>query len=230
MIQCQGVEKRFSTPLQSTPLYWSLGELSIEKGERVLVTGPSGCGKSTLVNLLSGLLTADRGSITVDSVRVDQLSVTEADIYRGQHLGLVFQSFQLLNPLTLLDNILLGARYGRKWSPAEAHAKAQSLIAQVGLYDRQRHRPNKLSIGEQQRVAIARALINEPTVLLADEPTASLDQRNSDKVLDLLFDLCQKHGTTMVVVSHDTTIADRFDRAIDASKWMSASEQEVSHV
>ena len=230
MIQCHGVEKRYWAPFQEELLYWRLDELSIARGERVLVTGPSGCGKTTLLNLLAGLLPVDSGSIEVNGTHMEQLSTSDADMFRGANLGLIFQSFHLLPSLTVMENVLLGARFGRKWSGHEAHIKADALLKQVGLQARTHYRSNHLSIGEQQRVAIARALINEPPLLLADEPTASLDARNTLAVLDLLFQLCEAQGTTLLVVSHDVSMASRFSRQIDASPWMRQSATEVNHV
>jgi len=229
MIHCSGVHKRFVA--QEQQLHWGIEEISIAKGERVLVTGPSGCGKTTLLNLLSGLLRPDEGSITIAGARIDQMGISDIDVFRGQHLGLIFQSFQLLSTLTVMDNLLLAAQYGRKWSATEAREHANRLLADVGLTQRATAFPRRLSIGEQQRVAIARALINEPPVLLADEPTASLDRRNATAVLDLLFQLSETHGVTLVMVSHDTNVASRFTRIIDASLWMQPSEQEeIAHV
>jgi putative ABC transport system ATP-binding protein len=229
MILCQDIEKVFITRNTGTPLRWAVDTLTVAKGERVLVAGPSGCGKTTLLNLLAGLLHPDRGQIVVHGQRVDEMDTAEADLFRGYHIGLVFQSFQLLAPLTVLDNLLLGARYGRKWTAAEAHTKAHTLLERVGLGARKLHRPGELSLGEQQRVAIARALINEPPLLLADEPTASLDTANGQVVMELLFDLCTEHGTTMLAVSHDPAIRDRFDRVLDAAGWM-RNPAEVAHV
>jgi putative ABC transport system ATP-binding protein len=230
MIHCQSVEKQFMAPDRPDPLRWAVDAFTVERGERVLITGHSGCGKTTMLNLLAGLLTPDAGTITVDGVRVDELTTSDADRFRGQHVGLIFQSFQLLTPLTVLDNLLLGARYGRKWEAREARQRAETLLNEVGLQHRMQYRPGRLSIGEQQRVAIARALINEPPLLLADEPTASLDAANAERVLDLLFRVCAKHGTTLVAVSHAAEIAARFDRVVDASSWMRATAQEVPHV
>lgn len=230
MVECRDVEKRFATPARPTGGCWRLEELVIAPQERVLVTGPSGCGKTTLLNLVSGLLRPDSGTVTVDGVRVDQLSTSQADVFRGQRVGLIFQSFQLLTPLSVTENLLLGARYGRKWYGAEALRKAEVLLGQVGLGDRRHHRPGELSLGEQQRVAIARALINDPALLLADEPTASLDRRNADAVLELLFGLCAGNGTTLVAVSHDARVAERFDRVVDAGGWMGAVEEAAGGV
>lgn len=125
MIHCNGVHKEFVTPLQESALHWHLDSLDIAEGERVLVTGPSGCGKSTLVNLLSGLLPPDSGEITVHGIRVDELTTSEADIFRGESIGMIFQSFHLLSPLSVMENLLLGARYGRKWESHVAHEKAR---------------------------------------------------------------------------------------------------------
>jgi putative ABC transport system ATP-binding protein len=228
MIACSNLHKRFTSRNRQVTSQWRLDELAIAKGERVLISGPSGCGKTTLLNLVAGLLRPDSGSLTVAGVRVDQLNTSHADVFRGRHVGLIFQSFQLLTPLTVTDNVLLGARYGRRWSSHDAHARATSLLDHVGLATARHQHPAELSLGEQQRVAIARALVNEPPLLLADEPTASLDAANAAKVLDLLFDLCAEHGTTLVAISHDRSIAPRFQRTIDASGWMTATREEVA--
>jgi len=220
MITCTQVAKQFVVRNSGAVLCWAVETLTVAKGERVLVSGPSGCGKTTLLNLLAGLLRPDHGAITIADVRIDELDTASVDYFRGLHIGLIFQALQLLSPLSVLDNLLLGARFGRRWSPGEARDRAEHLLARVGLADRRTHRPGELSLGEQQRVAIARALINEPPLLLADEPTASLDARNAGIVLDLLFALSAEHGATLVAVSHDPTVQARFDRVIDATPWM----------
>jgi putative ABC transport system ATP-binding protein len=222
MIYCSGIKKQFSTLEQD--LHWAIDEISIIKGERVLISGPSGCGKTTLLNLLAGLLRPDEGTITIAGERIDSMNPSDVDIFRGHHLGLIFQSFHLLSTLTVMDNLLLGARYGRKWSISEAHLHANRLLTEVGLAQRANSYPSMLSIGEQQRVAIARAIINEPALLLADEPTASLDKKNASAVLDLLFRVCDTHNTTLVMVSHNASIASRFTRVVDASQWMTQEE------
>ncbi len=230
MVHCIAVERRFNSRDGQAGSRWVLDELEIKQGERVLVNGPSGCGKTTLLNLVAGLLRPDGGTITVNGVRVDRLSTAKADVFRGRNIGLIFQSFQLLTPLSITDNLMLGARYGRKWSAHDARKRAATLLDSVGLGPHKHRRPGELSIGEQQRVAIARALINEPPLLLADEPTASLDADNAAKVLDLLFDLCRAEGTTLVAVSHDRTFVSRFDRLVDASSWMRAVKGGETHV
>lgn len=229
MIQCKNLVKEFRLKSAKSFLHWSIKELSIEDKERVLISGPSGCGKTTFLNLISGLSTPDSGEISVNGVHLESLSTSEMDIFRGKNIGLAFQSFQLIQPLTVKENILIGARYGRKWPAHDAQKRADLLISKVGMAERSNHHPDELSLGEQQRVAIARALINEPSILLADEPTASLDAANSKRVLDLLFDLCDAEGTTLVLVSHDRSISSRFDRVIDAEGWMKQSSMEGSH-
>lgn len=229
MISCSQVRKTYLS--SSGNVQWSLEALRIAAGENILVTGPSGCGKTTFLNLIAGLLRPDAGAIAINDTRIDQLTPAELDLFRGQHIGLIFQSFQLLPSLTARDNVLLGARYGRKWSPHEAREKADVLLRQVGLQPVQHARPNRLSLGEQQRVAIARALINDPILLLADEPTASLDEHNATCVLDLLFELSKARGTTLVMVSHDTRHAPRFSRSLDAGAWLTRTgATEASHV
>jgi putative ABC transport system ATP-binding protein len=227
-VECSQVQKLFPIRDSDTVLQWYLPELTVQRGEKVMISGPSGCGKTTLVNLLAGLLLPDSGQVTVEGVRVDQLSTAEADVFRGNHLGLVFQSLQLLRPLTVMDNLLLGALYGRRWGHAEAQERAEALLEQVGLTERRHYRAAKLSLGEQQRVAVARALINEPPVVLADEPTASLDARNAEAVLELLLGLCAQHGATLLVVTHNPALAPHFQRQLDAGAWISSLSREVA--
>jgi putative ABC transport system ATP-binding protein len=227
-VECHEVLKLFTTQDPATLLKWYLPELTVRPGETVMISGPSGCGKTTLVNLLAGLLESDSGQISVQGVRVDELTLSEADRFRGDHLGLVFQSFQLLRPLTVMDNLLLGARYGRRLHGAEARERAELLLEQVGLTARRHYRAAQLSVGEQQRVAVARALINQPPVVLADEPTASLDARNAEAVLDLLLDLCARQGATLLLVTHNAGLAPHFSRVLSAADWMSTVSREVA--
>jgi len=182
--------------------------LAVEAGELTAIMGPSGSGKSTLLNLVAGLDRPTKGQVTVDGVDVATLSEARLARFRCERFGFVFQFFNLLPNLTVLDNVLLPAELlgtrGR-----EAATKARDLLAQLGIADREREHPGRLSGGERQRVAIARALINRPAVILADEPTGALDSRSGDRVMDLIERLNQG-GQTIVLVTHDAKVAGRY--------------------
>jgi ABC-type lipoprotein export system ATPase subunit len=196
--------------------------MSVKPGEFVAVLGASGSGKSTLLHLLGGLDRPDRqpaGAIEFDGRPLAGLSTSELDRYRNQDVGFVFQFYHLLPELTVIDNVLLGAmiRYGRLGymaRSAKLRAAAAELIDKVGLGHRLRHRPAELSGGERQRVAIARALINEPRLLLADEPTGNLDHVTGGKILDMMMAIRHERRQTMIVVTHDEETAKRADRVI----------------
>jgi putative ABC transport system ATP-binding protein len=180
-------------------------DLEIEAGVMTAIMGPSGCGKSTLLNLIGGLDRPTAGQVELDGVRVDRLSEAAAARYRRTKVGFVFQFFQLLDDLSVRDNVAIAAELGGMKPPA-ARARAMELLDQLGLGDRARRFPATLSGGERQRLAIARAVVNGPAVLLADEPTGALDSRNGETVLALLDDL-DRHGQTVVLVTHDERLA-----------------------
>jgi len=196
--------------------------LSVAKGEFVAVLGASGSGKSTLLHLLGGLDRPDRGSsgaIFFDHNDITRMPQSELDTYRNTRVGFVFQFYHLLPELTVVENVLLGAmiRHGRVGylrHRAECRDKAFDLLTRVGLANRLKHRPLELSGGERQRVAIARALINDPDLLLADEPTGNLDHVTGGRILDELLAIRKDRGQTMVVVTHDNETARRADRIV----------------
>jgi putative ABC transport system ATP-binding protein len=183
----------------------------IEPGELVALTGPSGSGKSTLLNLIGALDRPDRGSITVDGERVERLHDPAA--YRAEVVGFVFQFHNLIPTLSALDNVQI-PMIGRDGSRADRVERARELLAEVGLAERASARPSVLSGGERQRVAVARALANEPRLLLADEPTGSLDSETSAQVLRLLRRLRDEHGMTILLVTNDDGVAREADRAM----------------
>ncbi len=185
--------------------------LSIQPGEFVAVVGSSGSGKSTLLSLLSGLDNPSRGRVLVESDDITDLSEDELAPLRNQTIGFVFQSFHLVPSLTAIENIMFPAELH---GDPQARQKAESLLARVGMLNRANNFPHQLSGGEKQRVALCRALINEPKILFADEPTGNLDAANSQAILDLLLDLHHERGTTLVLVTHNLTIAQRADRII----------------
>ena len=188
-------------------------DLHINKGEVVSIVGPSGAGKTTLLQIIGTLDKPDSGSVIVDGIDVGSLSTGKLSDFRNQHLGFVFQFHQLLPEFTALENIMIPAYIaGRKTK--EAHQRAEELLAFMGLSDRASHKPNELSGGEKQRVAVARALVNNPAVILADEPSGSLDTKNKEELHQLFFDLRDKFGQTFVIVTHDEGLAHITDRTI----------------
>ncbi len=194
-------------------------DLHIDKGEVVSIVGPSGAGKTTLLQILGTLDKPDSGEICIDGVDVLHLSTGKLSDFRNRHLGFVFQFHQLLPEFTALENIMIPA-YIAGTSASEAKTRATDLLAFMGLTDRARHKPNELSGGEKQRVAVARALINRPSVVLADEPSGSLDTKNKDELHRLFFDLRNEFGQTFIIVTHDEELARITDRTIHLKDGM----------
>jgi putative ABC transport system ATP-binding protein len=184
---------------------------TIPEGQFVAIVGASGSGKSTLLGLLAGLDTPSSGEIWLDGVPIHNLAEAELATVRGQKIGFVFQSYQLIATLTALENVLLPYELNVEGSGME---QARRLLGEVGLAERVGHYPIQLSGGEQQRVALARAFVVEPPIVMADEPTGNLDSANGQMVLDLLLERNRKAGTTLVLVTHDPEIASRADRKI----------------
>lgn len=192
-------------------------DLQIAAGETVAIVGASGSGKSTLLSLLAGLDLASKGDVSIDNVKLGDLDEEQRARVRADKIGFIFQSFLLIPSLTALENVMLPAELaGNK----EAEKHARELLSKVGLQDRLTHYPNQLSGGEQQRVAIARAFVGTPKILFADEPTGNLDATTGQKVEDLLFDMNEASGTTLVMVTHDSELAQRCQRVLrmDAGK------------
>jgi len=185
--------------------------LSVEAGEVVAIVGSSGSGKSTLLSLLSGLDQPTRGRIFVDAQDITDKSEDELAPLRNRTIGYVFQSYHLVPSLNAIENIMFPAELH---GDAQAEAKARALLQRVGILERAENFPHQLSGGEKQRVAICRALINEPRIVFADEPTGNLDSVNSSEILKLLFDLHREKQTTLVLVTHDMSIARMADRVI----------------
>jgi putative ABC transport system ATP-binding protein len=185
--------------------------LNIEAGESVAVVGPSGSGKTTLLLLLAGLDQPEDGSIELLDTRLDERSADELADLRRDRMGIVFQSFHLIPSLTALGNVTLPLEIA---GDSDAESKAREILARVGLGHRESHYPMQLSGGEQQRVAIARALVHTPPLILADEPTGNLDKHTGSAISDLLFDLHDKLGSTLVLVTHDGALAARCDRLL----------------
>jgi ABC-type lipoprotein export system ATPase subunit len=184
-------------------------------GAQVALFGPSGCGKTTMLNLISGLRRAEEGIIRVDGTEIQGLSEARLDRFRGERFGFVFQTFNLLGPFTALQNVLLGMRFSDTQPASEWKPRALELLDRVGLGRRLHNKPAALSVGERQRVAIARALANHPKIVVADEPTGNLDPKTAKGVMDLLLTMCREEHVTMLLVTHDHSIADRLSEQFD---------------
>lgn len=180
--------------------------IEVSRGQFVAIMGASGSGKSTLLHLMAGLTQPESGTVTINGQALAGMSDSKLTRFRRDQIGLVFQSFNLIPTLTAEDNILLPVRLARSVSAAD-EARLEEIIRMLGLASRRHHKPDALSGGEQQRVAIGRALINDPAVILADEPTGNLDSVNSKSVCELLRDLCVIHGKTIVMVTHEASVA-----------------------
>ncbi|MBQ6918583.1 MAG: ABC transporter ATP-binding protein [Prevotella sp.] len=188
-------------------------DLHIDKGEVVSIVGPSGAGKTTLLQIIGTLDHPDTGSVVVDGIDTTTLSSKHLADFRNRHLGFVFQFHQLLPEFTAIENIMIPA-YIAGTSQSKAKQRAKELLEFMGLADRATHKPNELSGGEKQRVAVARALVNNPAVILADEPSGSLDTKNKEELHQLFFDLRDQFGQTFVIVTHDEGLASITDRTI----------------
>jgi putative ABC transport system ATP-binding protein len=214
-LEMVGVAKSYG---RDTPAVVRVDRFALRPGEQVVLAGPSGSGKTTLLNLIAGLLPPDAGTIRIDGTDITALSGAARDRFRGGRVGIVFQTFNLVQGLSAENNLLLAMMFGPL--PASAHrARAAELLARVGLAEHAHKRPAQLSVGQQQRVAIARALANRPALVLADEPAANLDEPNARKAADLLKGVCREAGATLLVVAHDAVMRSAFDRVIDISTF-----------
>ena len=194
----------------------AIPKLRVEAGEKVAVIGPSGCGKTTLLHLLAGVLVPSAGRIAVGGTDVSALSREDRQDYRALRMGMVFQEFELLAYLDVIDNVLLPYRISPVLTlDGEARERAKALVQEVGLDGKQRRYPRHLSQGERQRVAVCRALVTRPAILLGDEPTGNLDPDNRDHILDTLWRYSDETEAPLVVVTHDHELLGRFDRMID---------------
>jgi putative ABC transport system ATP-binding protein len=187
--------------------YWSM-----QQGEQLAILGSSGSGKTTLLNVIAGLLPPTSGVVSVCGHEITSLGEAQRDRFRAVHIGYIFQIFNLLQGYSALENVLLGLVFSHKKSNT---AKAKALLDEMGLADRMHHYPRELSIGESQRIAVARALLKEPQLILADEPTASLDPANTADVVRLLKDACARHGSALILVSHEEVVTRSFEKRIN---------------
>jgi lipoprotein-releasing system ATP-binding protein len=210
VLSLEGVSKKYRSGSEELTVLDNI-TVRLEHAAITAVTGESGCGKSTLLNLIGGLDSPTAGTIRIGSYEVGSLDEEGLTEYRRKVLGFIFQFHYLLKEFTALENVMMPALIAGK-PRKSATARAEELLSEVGLEGRRQHYPTQLSGGERQRVAVARALINDPLLILADEPTGNLDEGNSRIVEDLLFSLVRKHGKTLVLVTHDRRLAEKGDR------------------
>ncbi len=209
IIEIRNLEKTYKTQSETLTILKDLN-FDVERGKKITIVGQSGSGKSTFLNILGGLDTASSGSVKVDEFEITSLDEDSLTKYRSQFLGLIFQFHYLLKDFTALENVFLPAIMAGE-SKKIASEKALALLNDVGLYSRVNHLPSELSGGERQRVAVARALMNDPELILADEPTGNLDPANASMIGDLLFSMAEKYKKTLILVTHDMSLAKNGD-------------------
>ncbi|MFH0963532.1 MAG: ABC transporter ATP-binding protein [Planctomycetota bacterium] len=213
-LSVKDLRKSYRTIEGRTVQVIDISDYEFPQGSQTALVGASGCGKTTFLNLTSGIIRADAGEIRVAD---ELLPVSEhrRDLFRARHIGYIFQTFNLLQGFTALENVLLGMLFARKTDAHDATVRAGELLARVGLTHRARHKPAQLSVGEQQRVALARAVANKPALILADEPTGSLDEKNARLILALVKEICAEENATLVCVTHEPPVMKEFPNIIE---------------
>jgi putative ABC transport system ATP-binding protein len=212
MLAVANLKKAFVAPDGERNEILDIATFTIGAGEQVALRGESGSGKTTFLNIVAGIADADAGTVTIDGVAMTALSEAKRDRLRAEKLGYIFQTFNLLQGYTVVENVVLGMSFGPRGAD---RAHARECLERVGLAQRIHHFPRQLSTGQQQRVAVARALANRPRLVLADEPTGNLDRAHAREALALIRDVCREQNAALLVVSHDEHILAAFDRVVD---------------
>jgi putative ABC transport system ATP-binding protein len=213
IIRVDGVRKTYRAPDGSPHDVLRIGRLEIPDGAQWVITGRSGSGKTTFLNVLGGIVTPDTGQVVIGDTDLTALSEARRDRFRARHLGYVFQTFNLLDGFTALENVLVAMLFGA----GVDRDRGAKLLDRVGLSDRRRYRPAELSVGQQQRVAIARALANDPQVILADEPTGNVDPATGETIINLLKEVCDEENRTLILVTHQPQVVASFKDVMDLS-------------
>jgi putative ABC transport system ATP-binding protein len=209
----ENVRKSYRTPEGAVSDVIRLRKFKVDKGAQRVITGRSGSGKTTLLNLIGGIVTPDEGSVSVEGTEISRLSEAARDRFRARTIGTVFQTFNLIQGYTAFENVLLGMLFAGKVEKVRATA----LLDRVGLKDRMSYLPTEMSVGQQQRVSIARALANNPSLILADEPTGNLDPATGETIISLLKDVCRESGATLLIVTHQPQVMASFADVVDLS-------------
>jgi putative ABC transport system ATP-binding protein len=211
VLHVENLKKSYRSPEGDRTMVVDIDHFVVEEGQQLALQGSSGCGKTTFLNLIAGILKPDSGEILLDGHNMTKLSESGRDKVRARSLGYVFQTFNLLQGYTALENVVLGMMFGK----GADRAYATQLLERVGLGDRMHYRPKQLSVGQQQRVAVARALANHPRIVLADEPTGNLDFNHAQDAMTLIREICRENNTALLLVSHDKGMLEQFETLQD---------------
>lgn len=221
LLNVKELKKSYQSPEGIRTPILDIHSFSLERKELVFLEGQSGTGKTTFLNLIAGILVPDEGSVELDGEALEGMSESKRDRVRAKKVGYIFQSFHLLQGLSALENVLISMSFSGKVD----RARAIDLLEQVGLKERLHYQPGQLSVGQQQRVAVARALANHPQLVLADEPTGSLDRQHASAALKLIIDICRRNEASLLLVSHDSAVSSLFDRSCSLLELNSAIEE-----
>jgi len=221
LLKIQQLIKRFTAPGGEAHTVLDVPEFTLDAGQHVALRGASGTGKTTFLNCIAGILRPDQGDIELAGQNIAVASEGHRDQLRARHIGYIFQTFNLLEGYTCLENVLLGMSFSGQ---AKIQAAA-AILKRVGLSDRMDYRPSELSVGQQQRVAVARALANRPQLVLADEPTGNLDPQNAREALQLIREVCKENQAALLLVSHDQAVLDQFEDSLDLAEINQAAKE-----
>ncbi len=224
VVQITGVTKRYRSPEGEIQTVVDIPEFQLEERRQLALCGASGTGKTTFLNLIAGILKPDEGEVKVAGKTMSALDEAGRDRLRAASIGYIFQTFNLLQGFTCLENVLLGMAFSGKSDLAQA----RQMLERVGLSGRMNHSPSQLSTGQQQRVAVARALVNKPPLVLADEPTGNLDPENARQSLALIRETCEENGAALLLVSHDEKVLNQFEHRSDLAEINRAARGEVA--
>jgi putative ABC transport system ATP-binding protein len=209
MLQLENIKKSFRQPNGEILPILDLPSFAVGRSEQVALIGDSGCGKTTLLHVIAGITRPDSGRIVLNGVELTKYSEASRDVIRANNIGYIFQTFNLLPAFSALENVKLGMAFVQK---TVDHSRARKLLERVGLGHRLHNKPRAMSVGEQQRVAVARALANQPNLILADEPTANVDPRNQQQIIDLIRQTCSEEKVALIIVTHSMDVANQFQR------------------
>ena len=221
LLEISNLTKNYRSPEGKLQRVLDVPEFTLAEGQQLALRGASGTGKTTFLNCIAGILRPDEGVIRLNGQNIAGVTESRRDWLRAQNIGYIFQTFNLLQGYTCVENVVLGMSFGRgaNWDVAD------KLLKRVGLEDRLSHRPSQLSVGQQQRVAVARALANHPKLVLADEPTGNLDPQNARESMQLIREVCEENEATLLLVSHDQSVLDQFEECLDLAEINHAAKE-----